>query len=80
MTPSSDDISFHDLIDTVRSSLVVLDQDLRVTSAKRAPALHFCIDIAPDAVTEADALRCPPVAPSDCRQGFDLLLDRTGMG
>jgi two-component sensor histidine kinase len=36
MTPSSGDISFHDLIDTVRSSLVVLDQDLRVTSANRS--------------------------------------------
>lgn len=36
MIPSSGDISFHDLIDTVRSSLVVLDQDLRVTSANRS--------------------------------------------
>ncbi len=36
MKPSGGDISFHDLIDTVRSSLVVLDQDLRVTSANRS--------------------------------------------
>jgi len=36
MTPSGGDISFHDLIDTVRSSLVVLDQDLRVISVNRS--------------------------------------------
>jgi two-component sensor histidine kinase len=36
MHPFGSDISFHDLIDTVRSSLVVLDRDLRVMSANRS--------------------------------------------
>lgn len=36
MNPFAGDVSFHDLIDTVRSSLVVLDQDLRVKSANRS--------------------------------------------
>lgn len=36
MNPFASDVSFHDLIDTVRSSLVVLDQDLRVRSANRS--------------------------------------------
>ena len=36
MHPFGSDISFHDLIDTVRSSLVVLDSDLRVKSANRS--------------------------------------------
>ncbi len=36
MTAFAQDVSFHDLIDTVRSSLVVLDGDLRVKSANRS--------------------------------------------
>jgi two-component sensor histidine kinase len=36
MTSFGGDISFHDLIDTVRSSLLVLDQELRVKSANRS--------------------------------------------
>jgi PAS domain-containing protein len=36
MTPFATDVSAHDLIDTVRSSLVVLDDDLRVKSANRS--------------------------------------------
>jgi two-component sensor histidine kinase len=36
MNPLASDISFHDLIDTVRTSLVVLDDGLRVKSANRS--------------------------------------------
>lgn len=36
MTSLVGDISFHDLFDTVRSGLLVLDQDLRVKSASRS--------------------------------------------
>ncbi len=36
MNAFASDVSFHDLIDTVRSSLLVLDQDLRVRSANRS--------------------------------------------
>lgn len=36
MTPLSADVSFHDLIDTLPSALVVLDSSLHVTSANRS--------------------------------------------
>ena len=35
MTTPSPNIAFHDLVDTLRSALVVLDSSLRVTSANQ---------------------------------------------
>lgn len=46
MNPFVGDISFHDLIDTVRSSLVVLDSDLRVKSANRSFYRLFQVEAA----------------------------------